>query len=285
MIDVSEKKRKIISFLESVGPSLPIRISKIIEMDSIFTSAILSELLNEKRIRTSNLKVGSSPLYLIKGQEEKLENYSDNLRTIEKEAYLKLKEKKILQDDSEQPQIRVALRNIKDFAIPFKLNEKIIWRFAFTPEEEIEKILNKPKQKGTERKEPKKEERPKQKVQETKTTKEPENIFEEEPQEKPELLKEIEKHLERKDIELIEVIESNKKEIVAKVRIKTILGDIEFILIAKNKKTTSKEEIKTAIQKSTYAKMPCIYLLKKEPSKAIQKFAEEYKNILKIGIF
>jgi len=285
MIDVNEKKRKIVSYLNSMGPSLPVRISKVIEMDSMFTSALLSELLNEKRIISSNLKVGSSSLYFVKGQENKLEEFTDNLRHIEKEAYLKLKEKKILQDELEQPQIRVALRNIGDFAVPFKHKEKIYWRYVFTSEEEIEKALIKPKEKEDEKKEIKREEKPKEKVHEVKKPKETENIFEEEIQEKPGLLIEVEEILRKKEIELIEVIESGKREIIAKIKIKTILGELEFILIAKNKKTTSKEEIKIAVQKCIYEKMPCLFLLKKEPSKAIQKFAEEYKNILKIDTF
>jgi len=49
MIDVQEKKNKIISFLKVSGPSLPVRIAKVIEMDPVFASAISSELLNSKQ--------------------------------------------------------------------------------------------------------------------------------------------------------------------------------------------------------------------------------------------
>ena len=68
MIDINEVKEKIISFLKSSGPSLPVRISKTIDMDPVFASAILSELLNTKQVKMSHLKEGSSSLYFLPGQ-------------------------------------------------------------------------------------------------------------------------------------------------------------------------------------------------------------------------
>ena len=92
MINVEEVKSKIIHLLNEKGPSLPIHVSKAVNMSSMFSSAILSELVNEKRVKLSNLKVGSSPLYLIPGHEEKLEKFTEDLTGFEKQAYLRLKE-------------------------------------------------------------------------------------------------------------------------------------------------------------------------------------------------
>ena len=50
---------------------------------------------------------------------------------------MKLKNSKILKDSDQEPAIRVALRGLKDFAIPFKFNGDIMWRYAFVPESEI----------------------------------------------------------------------------------------------------------------------------------------------------
>jgi len=86
MIDVQEKKNKIISFLKISGPSLPVKIAKIIEMDPVFASAILSELLDTNQIKTSHLKIGASPLYFIPGQEQKLEDHTENLKSLESEG-------------------------------------------------------------------------------------------------------------------------------------------------------------------------------------------------------
>jgi len=293
MIDVNEKKTKILSFLESSGPSLPVRIARAIEMEPVFASAILSELLNEKRVKISNMKVGSSTLYLLPGQEEKLENYTDNLKPVEKEAFLKLKEKKVLYDEREEPRIRVALRGLKDFAEGIRLNERIIWKYTFTKKEEIENILNKPKEKNLVEKETKKieshEKREKTETieKEKKEDAKIENIFEEEKEktdEELEFFNEINRYLEKNHLKLEEEIQIDKKEIVAKISIPTKIGSLNFLLIAKNKKTISRDEIKSALQRASYYKMPCLFLAKKEPTKNLLNFIKDYENLLKIDL-
>ena len=293
MIDIEEKKRKIISFLDSNGPSLPVRIAKKIEMEPVFASAILSELLNEKRIKLSHMKIGASPLYLLPTQEKRLEEHHSNLKNIEKDAYLKLKENKFLIDNEEIPAIRVALRNLKDFAKNFNFEEKIIWRYAFISEEDIVNILKKKKEKPLEKiiekpeiknlinvepgKKPTKENIQKEKKIE--------DIFKENSEESStEFSEEVKDFLSKNKIKLIEEIQRDKKEIVAKIGIESTIGELNFILIAKNKKTTSKDEINSALQRASYNKMPCLYLLKKEPQKSILKFVEQYKNLIKIKI-
>ena len=135
--DTSPIKEKIISILRLNGPSLPVFISGKIESNTLFTSAFLSELLSEKKLRISNMKVGNSPLYFIQGQEPLLEKFSHHLKSKEKEAFTLLKEKKFLSDSKQHPAIRVALREIKDFALPFKHEDEIVWRFFTIPEEEF----------------------------------------------------------------------------------------------------------------------------------------------------
>ena len=134
----NEIRDKIKSFIRLRGPSLPIHVSKEIKIETLFTSAFLSELASTKDIKISDMKVGGSPLYFIPGQEEELERYSNYLPGKEKEAFLLLKEKKILKDNELEPAIRVALRSIKDFAFPLALlkdNNKILfWRFHSIPE-------------------------------------------------------------------------------------------------------------------------------------------------------
>lgn len=268
MIDIKQKKDKIISFLESNGPSLPIRIAKVIEMEPVFASAILSELYNERRIKMSNMKIGSSPLYFLPGQEQNLEEHIDNLKPAEKEAYLKLKDKKILKDEEEEPSIRVALRNLKDFAEPYYKEDKLIWKYKFFKEdiEKPEKKIEKEKEEKTEGK--------------IEKLKEDIKIFDTKEKE-PEFISEIKEFLNKKGIKIIEEIQGNKKEFIAKVNTKTSIGDINFLLIAKNKKSTNKEEINASIQRASYYKMPCLIILKKEVSKTIKNYLKE-NNLIKI---
>ncbi|MFW6283305.1 MAG: hypothetical protein ACOC1P_04610, partial [Minisyncoccales bacterium] len=130
-------KEKIIKTLKEKGPSLPVHISREIEQSSLFTSAFLSELLSEKRIKISNMKVGNSPIYYVPETESQLENYSDHLKNKEKEAFMLLKEKKFLKDSEQEPAIRVALRAIKDFAKPTEKNNELYWRYFNVSEEEF----------------------------------------------------------------------------------------------------------------------------------------------------
>ena len=135
--DAFDIRDKIIFFIKTNGPSLPVHVAKYIESNMLFTSAFLSELFSERRIKISDMKVGNSPLYFLEGQEHSLEKFSNHLKSKEKDAFMLLKEKKFLRDSEQAPAIRVALRAIKDFAVPFKKNNEIFWRYHTVPEAEF----------------------------------------------------------------------------------------------------------------------------------------------------
>ena len=134
-INVLDVKRKILNYVTERGPSLPVHLTKVSEMNLTFTSAILSELLAEKKLKLSHLRVGASPLYYLPGQENKLESFVSNLKEPEIEAFNKLKQNKVLDDEQQSPVIRVALRSISDFAIPIKHNQKIYWKYHLMPDD------------------------------------------------------------------------------------------------------------------------------------------------------
>ena len=130
-------KDKIIEAIKRKGPILPVHIANEMRLSMLFASAFLADLLANKEIKMSYMKVGNTPIYFIAGQESQLENYAEHLKSREKDTFLLLKEKKFLEDKKQEPAIRVALREIKDFAIPFQKQEKIIWRYFTTPESEF----------------------------------------------------------------------------------------------------------------------------------------------------
>jgi hypothetical protein len=139
MQNASEIKEKILKIIEQSGPSLPVKIASNLGLSPLFASAFLSELLSQKNLKISYLRVGNSPVYFIPGQEPKLESFSEHLKSKEKEAFLFLKENKFLKDEEQQPAIRVALRAIKDFAIPFENKGVFFWRYFVIPESEFNK--------------------------------------------------------------------------------------------------------------------------------------------------
>src|SRR3989338_1626763 len=112
----------VISLVKSKGPILPSHVAKAINTNIIMASAYLSELVASKIINISNTKVGGSPLYYAPGQEAQLLKFADNLNEKERRALELLKSSSVLRDSSLTPLMRVALREIKDFAFPLQVN-------------------------------------------------------------------------------------------------------------------------------------------------------------------
>ncbi|MCK5043851.1 hypothetical protein KAR52_02515 [Candidatus Pacearchaeota archaeon] len=279
-----DTKTKILSIIQRRGPSLPVHITKEIGLNMLFTSAFLSELASEKKIIISNMKVGNSPVYFIHRQEPMLERFAQYLNSKEKEAFFLLKEKKFLKDRIQDPAIRVALREIKDFAISFKKNEEIFWRFFTIPESEFEvkepekKIFPIPKQDNPEIKQETKEleifDKPLKKIP-------PEIKSKSKKKEKSEFVINLLNFVKENNIELLEEIEFKKREFSGIAQINTSLGLTKILIIGKDKKKITENDLQIAIQKCHANKKIVLLLSSGELDKKAVKFLEEYKDILK----
>ncbi len=266
MQDTTNIKLKIISLIEQKGPNLPVRIAGELGLSPLFASAFLSELLSEKKIKISNLRVGNSPLYFISGQEPKLEDFSEHLKSKEKEAFLLLKENKFLVDAKQEPAIRIALRAIKDFAIPFGKDEKLIWRYFTIPESEFkrtEEIKEIPK-KETEKKQETKE---KKIVKKRIAKKRDEKFFDK-----------VKEFLSEKSIEIIGIEGVSQNNITLKIN----KNNKEELVIAYNKRRIGEEEIIKANKQAKEIGLPYTILSLGEPTKKIQNLIEAAKNLSKI---
>lgn len=300
--DPKELKERIMSRIRLRGPSLPIDISKEIGMDTLFGSAFLSELASEKKLRISNLKVGNSPLYFIKGQETLLERFSKHLKDKPREAYELLKEKRILRDSEQHPAIRIAIRDLKDFAFPFKKDGELFWRYLTVSEREIienqdklfpkkvetleikEKIPEKPKEtekiieetpekpKKLENLDSKKEikkEKPKtKKIRKKKETKKQDNKF----------FNNVKEFLIKKDIEILDIEGFNKTDLILRVKD----NNEEKLLIAYNKKRIREEDIINANKKASELNLKYIILSLGEPLKKLSHLIKAIQNLNKI---
>lgn len=284
--DAMQIKEKIISLLRLGGPSLPVHIAKGTGLSILFASAFLSELFYEKKIIISNIKVGNSPLYFLSGQEPQLERFSSYLKSKEKEAFLLLKEKKFLKDSEQEPAIRVALREIKDFAIPFRKEDEVYWKY-FTvpeselsekrkpekeiiieeePEEEIKEEVEKKLEIFDEEKETKKPE--KKKITKRKTSqKQDENFF-----------NRIKEFLSEKNIEIVDIQSFNKNDLVLKIK----EDKKEKLLIAYNKKRIISTDIMKAYKKSLEANLPYVILSLGEPVKKLKELIFAIRDLSKI---
>jgi len=126
-------KEEVFQFLSRAGPSFPAKISQGVGRESYFIGAVLSELIQSKRIKLSYAKIGGSKLYYLPGQEEKLSILYDHLPNAEKNAYDLLKEKKFLKSFEVDPVGRVALANLQDFSIPVNQEGEQAWRWYLEP--------------------------------------------------------------------------------------------------------------------------------------------------------
>lgn len=129
------------------GPVIPSQISKEIGTNILMASAILSELASSSDVRISSVKFGGTPLYYVAGQEAKLQNYIASLPQKEKEAFEQLKAASVLRDSQLEPAIRVALRQIKDFAKPIDVamdgETELFWKWYLLSNETAELAIKK----------------------------------------------------------------------------------------------------------------------------------------------
>ena len=301
--DTSQIKEKILRILRIRGPSLPVHVAKELGISMLFSSAFLSELLSEKQIKISYLRVGSSPVYFLPGQESGLERYSQHLKSKEKEAFLLLKEKKFLKDDQQPPAIRVAIRSINDFAIPFKRGEEIFWRYFTVSENDFKtssstaktpSLLIKPSQNILIKSETNKQSEPIQnEVGNRKEISKELNIFNEKKEKKPKkTLKKktirkkqenkffikVKEFLTKRGIEISDIEGFSKNDLFLRVNIK---GE-EKLLVAYNKKRVNETEIIKAHKKASELNLSYIILSLGGPLKKLSNLIEAARNLERI---
>lgn len=296
-------KEKIVETIRQRGPELPVRIASLIGQNNLFTSAFMSELVGKQKLKLSNMKVGSSPLYYISGQEEQLQKYTEHLNHKEKETFKLLKEKEILQDSEQEPAIRIALRSIKDFAVQINIRdkgeEKIFWKLHTLPNEKakeiIEQILTPIKQNIQEIKPEKIKQIPEvnlehkqEKIIEKETIQEIHPLINTNLK-KPTKIKEINsefiekirENMQKMQYEITNEFLVKKKELSGKLKIKNTFGDQELYFIAKDKKKITLDDLVSTLQKAQAEKMPAIILSTGEIDKKALNYYKEWNNLIK----
>lgn len=136
----------ILQFLAVNGPSLPSKVAKLIRSEIIIASAHLSDLSAQGKLKISDLKVGGSPLYYLKGQEDQLERFAQsNMNPQDYRILMMLKEKKVLREAEQDLLTKVALRTLKDFAFPLHVTHQgkteLFWKWYLLPEAETNSII------------------------------------------------------------------------------------------------------------------------------------------------
>lgn len=127
-------QEKVLYFLKVVGPTIPSKVAKNINTDIMLASAHLSDLAAQGKVKISSLKVGGSPLYYLPGQEEQLYHFAaGNLNPKDFLVLEALKQQRILRENSLDLLSKVALRSLKDFAVPLQVtvagNRELFWKW------------------------------------------------------------------------------------------------------------------------------------------------------------
>jgi len=287
-----ETNERILFLLKERGPILPVQASKEINENILMTSARLSELLTSKRIKISNLKIGGSPLYYLSGQEHKLQNFTENLNGVEKKAYDMLYQNKILKDYEQEPAIRVALRQIKDFAIPLQVNYEnkieIFWKWYLIDNKEMElliksKLSEKKKEISDKKLQNRQEittqerllEGPKEEAQKKEATKKIRKTID-----KGLFLRDVNNFFGKNKINIDNQDIKKSSEIDFIIKIQTTLGDLKYFCKAKNKKRVSDADLSSALIQAQSKNLPLLFLTNGILTKNSQEMmGKEFKNI------
>jgi hypothetical protein len=298
-----ETPEKIISLIRMRGPVVPSDIAKFIGTNLLFSSAILSELVSKNQLKISTLKIGGSPLYYAPGQEFKLQQFADKLNEKDKKAFDMLREKKILRDSEQEPLIRVALRAIKDFAVPLQVNlsqVEIFWKWYLLTNEEAEKLIREelnipdeiPKKEAVEEKHAPEEKRPEYKEEKKEPLKAEKEKKEENAKQEPAGQKkfidkgdsfyaQIKRYFDKNKIAIVqEELKKKKSDYEFVIELETNVGPVEFYCQAKNKKAVTDQDLAMAYVQGQAKKLPVLFLTTGQPTKkAKEMLAKEFKGL------
>jgi len=277
---MKELKGNVLEIVKRNGPILPVKIAKVIEKDVLFTSAVLSELVSDKEIRLSSQNLGGSPVYYVKGQEEKLEMLYGALASKEKEAYVLLKKEGVLLDVALEPGIRVALRNIKDFGrlmkVSFNNKEMMIWRWYLVDNKKFEELAEKFFKESVEKKVLEKEVEKKE-VEQKKLV---EKVVKKEI--KDEFLAKVKEYLKEINITVLEEnVVKKKRELDLIVKVPSSIGDLMYFVKARDKKNINKNDLISAYHKGQEEKLPVLFLGTGDLGKKVEENLEkDFKGFL-----
>ena len=299
-------KNEVLSFVKIHGPVLPRDVVKEVGGDTFFVGAVLSQLVDDRQLRLSYAKIGGSPVYYYPGQEPKLEILHQYLHEKEKRAYDILKSHKIIRDSAVEPVLRVALRNIKDFAKPLEVNlgerKEIFWKWHLVSNQEAEQLIRgmlgreleerrKTREETEEpHKSPEEKPLPEREPEEKSVEKKEErhHHLEEEKQEKKpggeedhELLSKIKGIFRKKEIEILEteVIRKNS-DIEMILLIPSPVGKLRYFCKIRDKKKCNDKDLSSAYVDGQMKKLPVLFVTTGDLTKKAKEMqGKEFKMI------
>ena len=293
--EMQDLRNQVFEIVKREGPILPIVIARKVGRDTIFASAVLSELISRKEVMFTKGKIGGSPLYYAQGQEPRLQALYSHLGEKPQKAFSLLKEKRVLQDTKCEPWQRVALREIQDFAKPMEVEsqngKEIFWRWYLVTEVEAQKLINGQRVQVIEKEvipdvkpEIKIEEVKQQEVVKIEQKVQLEIKQAEKKEEKRELkeiddtglYKEVENYFMKSKIEVLEkeIIRKNS-EIDYVISVPSEIGKLTYFVKVKSKQKVNEGDLSLARDKGRDKKLPVLFLSKGDMTKKAKEYLEK----------
>lgn len=283
--------------LAQVSPLVPTQVAKALNTNSLLAGAMLSEMSSKGILKVSNLKVGTSPLYYVPGNEGQLLNFLSSLNPKDREAVLLLKEKKVLRDSSLYPLVRACLKVAKDFAVPlevtFNKQKEIFWKWFLLPDKEAESFireiitpleppkpvaLEKPKLEKSKTEKIKKIEKPDKQKTLIKTETKLKAVAKPKKISTPKLRKnfwsKIDDFLKENYVDVVEKTNLKRTDFEIVVAFNSPFGQLKYFCKAVQKSKITEADISSAFAKAKLKNLPLIFLSNGAPDANAEKFFE-----------
>jgi len=292
---------KILQFLRMNGPALPSKIGKLLNTDLLLASAHLSDLAAQGKVKVSSLKIGGSPLYYLPGQEQQLYTHaSGNLNPKDFQVLNSLRENKLLQEKRLPLLDKVALRSLKDFAVPLQVTldgqKELFWKWHLCTAPELETLFQHYFEPAEEKE--KAETRAAEPLQQTLTERKESATENPELERAPSPVKKPGAKRKKQEEEFFPLVEDSFRKLKISVEQKeTIRKNAEFNLIlkvpsavgamtyfckAKNKSKCDEKDLSAAYMQAQIKKLPLLLLYTGELSKKAQEMLESgaFENVM-----
>jgi hypothetical protein len=270
---LNEKEEKIMQLVRMSGPTLPNAVAKQLNTEIYLASAILSGLVQNGHLKLSSRRIGSSPLYYVPGQENRVrERLHKELNELEKKTLERVKDLKVAFTEELYPQERFLVNELKDFVEALTLNsdgqELKLWKHYSVSQDELNSIINsklhkiEPKQELTQLEVQQTLPQPVQQPQsveeikplsiftdppkqESVETSKPKRVRKEHiPKQDSEFEKKVHEYLKEKKIEIIST-KGKKGEAIHEASLPTALGAQNLLIKISSKPNVAESEIST----------------------------------------
>ncbi len=138
-------KNQVLEVVRTKGYVVPSDLTKQFHADTFVMGAVLSDLVHDKKLGVSSVKIGGSPAYYALEQKEKLQDLFKYLHEKDRGTFELLRQQKVILDTEQSPLFRVSLRTIKDYAKPIEVTANgqtyLFWKWYLATEQEINEGL------------------------------------------------------------------------------------------------------------------------------------------------